>query len=236
MAGSLTANDRVWPAKPRPTDGPTNLTLNITYPFPPLFPSEYLVRYCYEKLFLRNFTLPKTKYFKQFLGLRYRRLRKSPILIDYQKLFQNFEFTNYIFVDETTIRLSERPIYHLRYPAKYPANIPSTSKHEGKLNIWAGISFKGATNFAASNYDLDFKLHQDNDPIELWIELKQHVRKRMILSEADAEMALERKMPKLYKSFKKGRETAIGRIFELYWDVTKKFQKSQKMSKFSKKV
>ncbi|RNA24864.1 hypothetical protein BpHYR1_040666 [Brachionus plicatilis] len=108
-----------------------------------------IYNYCYEKLFLHisnNFT-----------GLRYRRLRKSPILTDYQKLFQNFEFTNYIFVDETTIRLSERPIYHLKYPAKYPANIPSTSKYEGKLNIWAGISFKGATNFAASNYDLDFK-------------------------------------------------------------------------------
>ncbi|RNA28077.1 hypothetical protein BpHYR1_049234 [Brachionus plicatilis] len=38
------------------------------------------------------------------------------------------------------------------------------SKYEGKLNIWAGISFKGATNVAASNYDLDFKLYQDNDP------------------------------------------------------------------------
>ncbi|RNA33832.1 HEAT repeat-containing 5B-like isoform X1 [Brachionus plicatilis] len=92
-------------------------------------------------------------------GLSYRRLRKSPMLIDYQKLvrliwclkFQNFEFTNYIFVDETTIRLSERPIYHLRYPAKYPANIPSTSKYEGKLNIWAGISLKEATNFAVRN-------------------------------------------------------------------------------------
>ncbi|RNA38623.1 Transposable element Tcb1 transposase [Brachionus plicatilis] len=75
--------------------------------------------------------------------------------------------------------------------------------------------------FGASNYDLDFKLHQDNDPkhrsllcttflnvnnivwiksppkspdlnaIELmWNELKQHVRKRMILSEADAEIKI----------------------------------------------
>ncbi|RNA31297.1 Transposable element Tcb1 transposase [Brachionus plicatilis] len=74
--------------------------------------------------------------------------------------------------------------------------------------------------FGASNYDLDFKLHPDNDPKHryllcttflnfynivwikfppkspdlnpiklMWNELKQHVRKRMILSEADAEMA-----------------------------------------------
>ncbi|RMZ98078.1 hypothetical protein BpHYR1_038362 [Brachionus plicatilis] len=41
--------------------------------------------YCYEKLFLREITLALPT-------------------------FQNFEFTNYIFVDETTIRPSERLI------------------------------------------------------------------------------------------------------------------------------
>ncbi|RNA13180.1 hypothetical protein BpHYR1_000405 [Brachionus plicatilis] len=96
------------------------------------------------------------------------------------------------------------------------------------LNIKINLTCQGATNFAvryrsnidaklyqeilsdylsifgASNNDLDFKLHQDNDPkhrslflpilnpIELiWNELKQYVRQRIILSEADAEMAIK---------------------------------------------
>ncbi|RNA27374.1 hypothetical protein BpHYR1_003526, partial [Brachionus plicatilis] len=62
---------------------------------------------------------------------------------------------------------------------------------------WAGISFKGATKFAssmdailyrvilsdyllpfgASNYDLDFKLHQDNEPKHRGSEVKRPTQK-----------------------------------------------------------
>ncbi|RNA06898.1 hypothetical protein BpHYR1_029922 [Brachionus plicatilis] len=52
---------------------------------------------------------------------------------------------------------------------------------------WVGISFKGATNFVIKS-----PLKNPNlNPFKLtWNELKQHVRKRMILSEADAEMSV----------------------------------------------
>ncbi|CAF1083718.1 unnamed protein product [Brachionus calyciflorus] len=94
---------------------------------------------------------------------------------------------DYIFVDETMIRIFEKPIYHLRLPTCFPKALPSTSKFACKLNIWGGISYKGPTEFAvfkenmdsqmyteilgdflfpfgARMYDFHFNLHQDNDP------------------------------------------------------------------------
>ncbi|RNA15871.1 Transposable element Tcb2 transposase [Brachionus plicatilis] len=130
-----------------------------------------------------------------FVRFRYRRLRQSPYLSESHKLQRliwclkhyNCDFKEYIFVDETTIRLFEPPMYHLRYPSAYPNAFPCTSKTKSKLNVWGGISFMGPTNlavftsnldsilyreilaqnllpFGAINYDFWFKLHQDNDP------------------------------------------------------------------------
>ena len=94
-------------------------------------------------------------FFKLFLGNVYRRLRKSPYLTDYNKLIRllwclkhrNTDFSKYIFIDETTIRLWDLPLYHWRLPTSTPDTIPCTSKYRDKVNICGGISFKGATNF-----------------------------------------------------------------------------------------
>ena len=58
--------------------------------------------------------------------------------------------TRYIFLDETRVRLFDLPIYHWRERSRYPNSIPSTDKYRKKLNVWAGISFKGPTPFAVT--------------------------------------------------------------------------------------
>ena len=88
----------------------------------------------------------------------YRRTRASPKLSEadkalrYQWCKNNVKnnFTNYVFVDETTVRVLEVPIYHLRKKNSRPETIPHTAKQRLKVNIWGGISSKGATSFAVS--------------------------------------------------------------------------------------
>jgi len=88
-------------------------------------------------------------------GYVYRRLRKSPYLTDYNKLLRlewclkhrNTDFSKFIFVDETTIRLWDLPLYHWRLRGSRPDDIPCTSKFRDKVNICGGISFKGTTEF-----------------------------------------------------------------------------------------
>lgn len=57
------------------------------------------------------------------------------------------DFQNYLFVDETTVRLLEVPLYHIRKVGSQPDAIPATSKIRKKVNIWGGISYKGPTTF-----------------------------------------------------------------------------------------
>ena len=92
----------------------------------------------------------------KYLGFKWRRKRNAPYLNDWHKLnrliwcqnYRNNSFENHIFVDETTIRLFETPLYNWRYPSTYPHAFNNTSKFRQKLNIWGGISFKGATKLA----------------------------------------------------------------------------------------
>ena len=93
-----------------------------------------------------------------FLGYKYRRVKKMPLLTEEQKIeryqwclrHQNFNFDNYIFVDETSIRNLEVPLYNSRLPSSYPPAIESSSKYRTKVNLWAGISKRGPTNFFVS--------------------------------------------------------------------------------------
>ena len=59
-------------------------------------------------------------------------------------------FQNYIFADETTVRLLEIPLYHIRKRGSRPTSHSSTAKIRAKINIWAGISYHGATPFVVS--------------------------------------------------------------------------------------
>ena len=59
-------------------------------------------------------------------------------------------FDNYLFVDETKVIINDCPLYHIRLKQKYPKAICITSNFRAKLNIWAGISRRGATNFVVN--------------------------------------------------------------------------------------
>lgn len=90
-------------------------------------------------------------------------------------IYKDADFENYNFVDETTVRVFEKPFYHIRFPTSYPTAIPCSSKFESKLNIWAGISYKGATNFAVMimNFFIVFlivklKIFKENLDAELY--------------------------------------------------------------------
>ena len=91
-------------------------------------------------------------------GFRYRRLRKSPYLNEYNKMlrylwclnYQKADFSKYVFVDETMVRIGDAPLYHYRLPCEYPDSLPCSSKFRQKVNVWGGISYKGATEFAVN--------------------------------------------------------------------------------------
>ena len=85
----------------------------------------------------------------------FRRTRRAPKLSDYHKLQRfiwctknkSINFEKYLFVDETTVRSLEVPLYHVRQPGERPEAICSTTKIRFKVNVWGGISFNGPTPF-----------------------------------------------------------------------------------------
>ena len=89
----------------------------------------------------------------------YRRTRAAPHLTDFHKLqrylwcrrHKNTNFKNYIFVDESTVRILEIPLYHSRKRGTRPPAHSSTSKIRAKINIWGGISYQGPTPFIVTN-------------------------------------------------------------------------------------
>ena len=56
-------------------------------------------------------------------------------------------FNNFVFVNESTIRLNECPRYHLRLPSKIPIGIVGGDKYFYKLNIFGAISCRGPSQF-----------------------------------------------------------------------------------------
>ena len=72
-----------------------------------------------------------------------RRLRTSPKLTDFQKLqrfiwchkYKDVNLENYVFVDETTLIVYEKPKYQLRLPSSRPEALTCSSKFESKIHI-----------------------------------------------------------------------------------------------------
>lgn len=60
------------------------------------------------------------------------------------------DFSKYVFVDECTSRLNDKPRNHHRLKGSKPKKVPCTSKIRKKVNIWAGISSEGPTEFAVT--------------------------------------------------------------------------------------
>ena len=61
----------------------------------------------------------------------------------------NAKFDNFVFVDETTLRVGEIPLYQIRQKGSPQAQCVS-SKQRLKINLWGGISNQGLTTFKVS--------------------------------------------------------------------------------------
>ena len=59
----------------------------------------------------------------------------------------NNDFSNHIFVDETSVWIGECRLYHYRHRGTYPQAVGFSSKDRHKLNLWGGISARGVTPF-----------------------------------------------------------------------------------------
>ncbi len=70
--------------------------------------------------------------------------------------YQNADFSKYFFVDETSVRKGDIPIYHWRKAQTYPEAFKCSDKFSGKVNVWGGISFKGASKFAVFFKKINF--------------------------------------------------------------------------------
>jgi hypothetical protein len=63
---------------------------------------------------------------------------------------QNKDLSKTIYMDETTLRVLDLPLYHVREKGSVPERIPNTGKIRHKLNVCGGISYAGPTEFAVS--------------------------------------------------------------------------------------
>ena len=83
-------------------------------------------------------------------------MRKGPFLSIYHQMLRliwclrmkNKDLSKVLFVDETSVRIRDLPIYQWRTPSSYPEASSITSGVKKKLNVFGGISYKGATKFA----------------------------------------------------------------------------------------
>ena len=97
------------------------------------------------------------------LGLRWRRVRLSPMLSDFIILMRFFwcvlnehnTFKKYLFGDETSIRVGLVNLYGWRPKDTYPETI-SHEKWATKVNIWGAISWVGPTEFAVNQFTFFF--------------------------------------------------------------------------------
>lgn len=89
------------------------------------------------------------------LDFRYRRARKAPPLSEAHKRerlawcienrYNSFE--NFIFFDESKLKFDDCPLFVSRLPGRYPNPAGTRNDHLLSVNIWGGISAKGATQF-----------------------------------------------------------------------------------------
>ena len=90
--------------------------------------------------------------------LVWRRVHKSPLLNIAHKVNRynwttgnaNNDFAKYWFADETCIYQNECPDYAYRPKGSYPDAFEVSSGSSRKINLWAAISFRGATSFVVS--------------------------------------------------------------------------------------
>ena len=82
-------------------------------------------------------------------------MRKAPCLTRKQKRDRlnwclgniNNDFSNWVFVDETSFWINEVPLYHHRHPNSNPEFAGFSSGLKIKINVWGAISCKGSSRF-----------------------------------------------------------------------------------------
>ena len=100
----------------------------------------------------------RIQYYRHKMGYNMRRLRRAPLLSDRHKFERlkwclenrDNDFENYVFVDETKIEINQTPIAHLRKKTSNPICMIENNFQRLTVNIWAGISFLGATQIVVS--------------------------------------------------------------------------------------
>jgi hypothetical protein len=97
------------------------------------------------------------KYLKKTKGYRYRRVRRCPKLtldqkaerLEWCQRNRDNEFEYFVFIDESKLMNNNCKLYHIRKKATLPECI-IINHVTVKLNIWGGISKRGATEFVVS--------------------------------------------------------------------------------------
>jgi hypothetical protein len=74
---------------------------------------------------------------------------------------ENNDFANYLFVDETTIRIEKLPLYQIRERGIPEAQTKAIDKERLKLNIWGGISKCGVTQFLGFEQNMNGPIYCD---------------------------------------------------------------------------
>ena len=74
---------------------------------------------------------------------------------------ENNDFANYLFVDETTIRIEELPLYQIRERGIPEAQTKVIDKERLKFNIWGGISKCGVTQFVGFEQNMNGPIYCD---------------------------------------------------------------------------
>ncbi len=71
----------------------------------------------------------------------------------------NTDFSHHLFVDETTVKVMEIPLYHIRKRSSEPEGVASTAKIRYKLNVWGGISCRGPSDFVVFTENMDAEMY-----------------------------------------------------------------------------
>ena len=62
---------------------------------------------------------------------------------------ENYDFDDFSFVDETSIRISDVGLYHRRKKSTYPPAVEVTTNSHAKINVWGLISYRGTARLEA---------------------------------------------------------------------------------------
>ena len=71
------------------------------------------------------------------------------------------DFQNYVFVDETLMRIEQLPLYHIREKGVPVAHTKQSKKEKMKINVWRGISNCGVTQFVGFNGNINGAMYCD---------------------------------------------------------------------------